>query len=778
MRIREVGRETLRWVLVVVLLLIIGASASVFEALSAANADADRSHRSFESASAEVTSTMKLAIDHEEDLLISLSAVVIANPEITSAQLQQWSTTVRASARYPELRDLAFIAVIPRAHLAAFGARDATGLSGSPVSPETVIPPGERPYYCLFEAGSGLAANAPPRALDFCAAPRTAGLIRSSGDTGVSSYQPYKTQNTVSLAVQLPLYRQGAVVATIAQRRTASLGWLGITILPSVVLDRATEGHRALAVTMRYQRDGSDVTFQRGAIPRQGESFAIDFHNGWTATTYRPPVADGVWRDGLALTLLTGGIGLSALLAALILVLATGRARAERKVHLRTDQLRHQSLHDGLTGLANRMLVADRADRLVARSRRNGSQGAALFLDLDGFKNVNDTLGHDAGDQLLVAVAARLTGAIRDADTVGRMGGDEFVVLIDDASLDADPELVAQRLLDVLRQPFDLNVNGEEVTVRIAASVGIAIGDRLCGDELIRDADVAMYQAKGAGKDSYATFHPEMESAIREGLELEFDLRSALEKNQFRLVYQPVYNLDDLTIVSVEALLRWEHPTLGTVAAEKFIAILERTGQIRDVGQWVLGEACDQMAAWHARGSHLSISVNVSARQFDTDDIVDQVRVALERSGLDPPHLTLEITESALMHNLTAGAERLRAIKTLGPQIAIDDFGTGYSSLAYLQRLPVDSLKIDRSFISATASSTPESRALVRTIVQLGKDLGLKTLAEGVETMEQAEQLRGDNVDEVQGFLLAHPLERAALEDTILFPLTVGVEQR
>jgi len=318
-----------------------------------------------------------------------------------------------------------------------------------------------------------------------------------------------------------------------------------------------------------------------------------------------------------------------------------------------------------------------------------------------------------------------------------------------------------------MRQPFELAES--PLPISMSTSIGIAIGDRATPGELLRDADVALYQAKAAGANCYKIFEPAMETSIERRYKLEFDLRSALEQKQFRLLFQPIYNLDDLALIGVEALLRWEHPTLGQIQPEEFIPLLESTGQIVSVGTWVLDEACAQMAAWRERGSDLSVSVNVSGRQLDQDTIIDDVRRALQASGLDPAALTLEDTETVLMRNVDATARRLRELKELGVQLAIDDFGTGYSSLAYLQRFPVDCLKIDRSFTDAISRS-PESKALIHTLAQLGKDLGLRTLAEGVETTGQLDHLRDQHFDEVQGFLLAKPLASDAFESQLLHP--------
>jgi EAL domain-containing protein (putative c-di-GMP-specific phosphodiesterase class I) len=348
------------------------------------------------------------------------------------------------------------------------------------------------------------------------------------------------------------------------------------------------------------------------------------------------------------------------------------------------------------------------------------------------------------------------------------MGGDEFVVLIDGGERAVAPELVAQRLLDVMAQPFELD--GAAMPLVISASIGIAVGDRPSGGELLRDADVALYQAKSGGKNRYELFHPEMQTEIGRRIGLEFDLRSALAGEQFRLVYQPIYNLEDLSIIGVEALLRWQHPVEGTIQPDNFIPLLEQTGQIREVGNWVLRRACEQMAAWHANGDTLDVSVNVSGRQLDDDSIVEHIRDALALSGLDAGSLIIEVTETALMRDASSAVTRLRAVKDLGVRIAIDDFGTGYSSLAYLEQFPVDYIKIDKSFTRAMASS-PESHALIRTFVQLGKDLGLKTLAEGVETTDELDLLRADEVSEAQGFLLSRPLDPEVLETQLLAPL-------
>ena len=434
----------------------------------------------------------------------------------------------------------------------------------------------------------------------------------------------------------------------------------------------------------------------------------------------------------------------------------------ESERHRADEQLAFLATHDPLTGLPNRTLILDRVEQMLARSRRSQTPVAALFVDLDNFKSINDTLGHGVGDELLQAVAARLKGVVRDADALGRLGGDEFVVVTEELSLEVGPELIAERLLEALKPSFKLGA-GEETRVTVTASIGIAAGDHSSAEELLRDADIAMYRAKWDGKNRHVVFETGMQGMVQNRMELEMDLREALEKDEFFLVYQPTLDLQDMTPNGVEALIRWKHPTRGVVQPDDFIPLLEETGLIVDIGKWVLGEACSQGAAWHEAGYPIGMAVNVSGRQLDTDQLIADIETALSASGLDPHALTIEITETTLMRNIEETARRLTAIKRLGVRIAIDDFGTGYSSLAHLQRFPVDALKIDRSFILGLKHNQ-EGETLIHTLVQLGKSLSIETFAEGIEQQEELSLLRGEDCDSGQGFLFARPLDVAATE--------------
>jgi diguanylate cyclase (GGDEF)-like protein/PAS domain S-box-containing protein len=426
------------------------------------------------------------------------------------------------------------------------------------------------------------------------------------------------------------------------------------------------------------------------------------------------------------------------------------------------ELLSHRALHDPLTGLANRQLILDRADQMLVRARRNCDPVAAFFVDLDNFKDANDSLGHEAGDRLLQAVASRFVGLLRTSDTVGRLGGDEFVILAEGVSLSAGPAAIAERIRQVLKPAF--YVEGfESIPITVSASVGIAVGDRPAAQDLLRDADIALYRAKGAGRDQSIVFEEAMQVAANDRLALRSELDTALDAGEFTLLYQPIFDLRDLHIEGVEALIRWNHPTKGPIAPDQFIPALEDSGQIVDVGRWVLNEACAQLARWQATGHQLSMSVNVSMRQLEFDGFVDDVRAALDTQGVAPEFLVIEITESVLMKDAHATVDRLKRLKELGVKIAIDDFGTGYSSLAYLRQFPVDVLKIDRTFVSEMSGS-PDAAALIHTLVELGRTLGLITLAEGIEQQDQIEGLRSENCDHGQGFLFSRPVSPTAIE--------------
>jgi diguanylate cyclase (GGDEF)-like protein/PAS domain S-box-containing protein len=429
------------------------------------------------------------------------------------------------------------------------------------------------------------------------------------------------------------------------------------------------------------------------------------------------------------------------------------------------QQLRYQALHDPLTKLANRTRFADRLDHALLRNARTGHDVAVLFMDLDNFKAVNDSLGHTAGDKLLTDVAERVEKCLRPGDTIARLGGDEFAILIDDIPSVEAPLTVTARVFEALSAPFELE--GKELSVR--ASMGIALSndgrETVDADSLLRDADVAMYVAKSRGKGRYEVFEQSMKQSIMERLELVADLQRAVERDEFTLQYQPIFLIDSGTLFGLEALVRWNHPRRGLIPPNDFISLAEESGAILDLGNWVLREACRQAQAWRQAQTtegEWTISVNVSVRQLQNVRFVEQVAAALDDSGLDPQRLILEITESVMMQDVPSMMQRLRELKALGIRLAIDDFGTGYSSLSYLREFPFDLLKIDKAFIDDLGERT-ERKDLTRAIIELGKTLDLELIAEGVESGDQVSRLTSLDCELGQGFYFAEPLDAAAV---------------
>ena len=427
------------------------------------------------------------------------------------------------------------------------------------------------------------------------------------------------------------------------------------------------------------------------------------------------------------------------------------------------EQLRLRALHDPLTGLPNRVLLLDRLEQALARAARDG-QVALLLLDLDRFKGVNDSLGHPAGDRLLIEVARLLTSVVRPGDTVARLGGDEFAVLADELPDLASVTGFAERLLRTLGDT--VVVDGQEITPQ--ASLGIAFGGfkAVTTDELLRNADVAMYAAKRSGGGRYALYDAAMRDGVRERLTLEADLRRAIAGDELVLYFQPIKSVADERLIGMETLLRWRHPTRGLLGPQKFVSLAEETGLIRQLGHWVLREACRQLRSWqdrYAGATAITINVNLSARQFGDAQLVADIARVLRETGLSPAALTLELTESTVMGDAAAAALTLQELRQLGLRLAIDDFGTGYSNLAYLQRFPIDTLKLDRSFIAGIEHDA-RGAALAKAAISLGKALGLTTIAEGIETAATLEQLRGFGCDAAQGYYFARPMHAEEIE--------------
>ena len=429
------------------------------------------------------------------------------------------------------------------------------------------------------------------------------------------------------------------------------------------------------------------------------------------------------------------------------------------------DRLAYMAQHDSLTGLPNRMLLADRIGSAIAMARRRGTKPGVLFLDLDGFKHVNDSLGHAIGDKLLQSVANRLAGCVRGSDTVSRLGGDEFVVLLAEIAQPEDAAIAVSRMLDAVSAPHAI----DEHEMHISTSIGVSLypTDGTDAETLIKNADAAMYQAKAHGRKSYRFFEPSMNLRAVERQKTEDGLRRALERQEFELHYQPKLHLATGKMDSAEALIRWLHPVQGSMSPGEFISVAEDTGLIVPMGKWVLREACGQAKAWSDAGLPLkSIAVNVSAMEFQNEHFMANVFSTLEETGLPPEMLELELTESVLMKRSGSAAATLKALRAQGVRLAIDDFGTGYSSLSYLTRFPVDTLKIDQSFIQQI-SEVPSDTAIVKAVLGMARSLSLRVVAEGVETERQLEFLQANECDEAQGFYFSHPLPTRQFEDLL-----------
>ncbi|MBR0873830.1 EAL domain-containing protein [Bradyrhizobium tropiciagri] len=472
----------------------------------------------------------------------------------------------------------------------------------------------------------------------------------------------------------------------------------------------------------------------RAISPREGGNYLQHLSDGRIISIAQRPTTDGGW-------LVTCED-------------VTEQQRAE-------SQIAFMARHDALTRLPNRTLLAERIEQAVAQVGR-GSGFAVLCLDLDNFKQVNDTLGHPVGDELLRAVAERLNSCVREVDTVARLGGDEFAVIQCGVHGSEDCELLARRIVECVGAPYELN--GHRVVVGCSVGISLSPGDGTGGEKLLKNADVALYRAKMEGRGTWRFFEPAMDASLQRRRAIELDLREAMAKDEFALYYQPLYDLHLDRICGFEALLRWMHPKRGMVPPDQFIPIAEEIGLIIPLGEWVLQRACEQAVTWP---SEMKLAVNVSAAQFRDPAFIDVIAGALTASGLSPHRLELEITESVFLANSSETLATLHKLKEQGLRIALDDFGTGYSSLSYLRSFPFDKLKIDKSFVR-DATATHGSKSIVRAVISLGRSLGMTTIAEGIETVEQLNHMRAEGCNEAQGFLFSHPVPVSEIPSKIL----------
>jgi diguanylate cyclase (GGDEF)-like protein len=772
---RWLGRTHAAVIGALILLLGLGASAFVASEWHASLQRANR--RSFASTTADLSSALGAKLQANLELARTMRAIATLEPGAGETRYQQWYTQLEQGTA-PLTRDVAatLIQPVPASELGAYRrAAEADPAFRALIGGKfQIVPPGRRAVYCLARAavGGDFAPHVYPVLLDYCAPVLPvlgkspfAGLMRTAADSDSAIVVSVGGVGNVSLAgIAMAVYRRGAPLATVAERRDAVTGYVAATFDAGSLLSSLLAGQRLLSMSLYHVNSGGrqQLIAAVGTKAKAGSSGYVvrtALGNGWLAVT-RGTVS-GAAAGVQGIVVLGSGALVTLLIFLLFVVLVRSRQRAWGLVAEKTDELAYLAMHDSLTGLPNRSLVLDRAAQLLARGRRFDSPVTALFMDIDGFKQINDLFGHQLGDEALREIATRLSSVLRGSDTVGRLGGDEFVMLVDPLDRVAT-EAIAARILSVLSRPIELPEPARS-SVSVTVSIGIATGLPNAAEDLIRDADLAMYQAKTRGKGGYVVFESSMQVAAQDRTELEMGLADALDAGQFSLLYQPIVELDSQRVAAAEALLRWKHPTRGETSPDVFIPIAETSGLIIPIGRWVLEQACAQCAAWHRNGHSIGVSVNVSARQFERPEFIDEVRSALAASDLDAMWLTVEITETALMNRPALTEQLLVQLKTLGVHVAVDDFGTGYSSLGYLRQFPIDSLKLDRSFITGLARSG-EANALAHTLIQLGKTLGLRTVAEGVEAYTQLCQLQLEGCDLAQGYLFARPLTPAALE--------------
>jgi diguanylate cyclase (GGDEF)-like protein len=760
-------------------------------------------HQALASSLTDVKSILGTSLERDSDLLATVNAEVATHPGLTNAALAALLSKLDLSQRYPGSFAFTYIENVSAAALPNFdavaeadpplGVRDGTT---GPVRPSLY----GRPGYCLTRlvavevAGEGILKNVlldwiSPYVnfhFNFCAS-SFVNPLDTAASTGepvaasvVSLIQPTPglaeipaTLHQLLLKLPIfievsPVYAGTAVPTTASSRARVLIGWTMAVFDADELLSPVVDGEKAASLVLAYAPPGGKTAvLARVGTPQAGstpEMLTFLDDPGWVIDATVTPRDSGPSPTVQGAAVFLGALALTMLLFLLLRQLVLSRRSALELVERRTAELRHQALHDSLTGLPNRSLVNQVARHLVERASSEGLPVAVFFIDLDDFKKVNDTFGHDSGDELLRAVAIRLTRSLRSTDTVGRLGGDEFVVLSQNSFSDGGLGVVAERLLAVLREPFMLG-STMRTTITTSASIGIATGMRSSPEELLRNADIAMYKAKSIGKNCHVLFEPEMHEVVKNQLTMESDLAEAFANKEFFLLYQPIVDLETGKPRDLEALLRWRHPKRGVLGPAEFIDVLESSDVIIDVGRHVLMEACRQAKAWHQVGHEVGISVNVGARQLHYDVLIDHVREALAAAALNPKYLTVEVTESMLMIDPKITAQRLEALAKLGVRIAIDDFGTGYASLSYLREFPANILKIDRSFVAQLGTAAGPN--FLDALIHLGKSLDLVTIAEGIEQTSQLEHVKEQGCDWGQGFLFSKPLPPRQVEQIL-----------
>jgi diguanylate cyclase (GGDEF)-like protein len=813
--VRPSRRRNIIWGIVAVVCAAIGVVATLSGSHSVARRDAANTRKSFHSAVTGINSTLKLAIAHEEDLITSSSTFFAGHPNATPREFAAWVGWASVVRRHPEMQRLTLVGIVPASALTAFADRLAgrpvprpvphtaprvrrrvssssagssatssaaavSAVTGSAPSlasgtrrssargvttkrkparaykpprpappPFPLQPPGTRAFYCL--ALAELAAGpvrTRPHGIDYCASRHELFAARSSGKT---VYTSASVDGSPALTLTTPVYAGNPAPHSVAARDGAFVGWVRTLVEPGVLVQQALRGRPGDAVLLTHGNGATAAAFAGGSADG-GQHSSSNLRNGWSATVLGPTPRPDVLADRDGRWTLIAGCLLSLLLGALVFLLGTRRVAVPVP---RLGGSKPEDLYDPLTGLPNRLLTMDRAERMVARaSRQSGMLTGALLIDIDWFGDVNEKLGRDAGDQVLRTVAERLEQVVRDHDTVGRMEGDEFVIVVECAARGARLDALARRVIESLHKPLELEGFGPSFF--LTASIGLAFGRYTSPEELLHDAGLALQTAKAAGKDRYTLYNANMRAVIEDRGLLEAELNAAILERQFLLLYQPIYDLASHKVVAVEALIRWRHPKRGILVPDDFIPLAEETGLIVPIGRAVLEEACARAAAWSVAGHRIGVSVMVTANQLNREGFAVDVRRALQQSGIEPSLLTLEIAEATVMADVTAMGERMEELKRLGVSIAIDDFGSGYAYRSDLQRMPLDYLKVDRRSLAASEDEDYRSW-LLEAILVFARDLSLTVVAKGVETAEQLTNLRAMGCTMAQGYFMGDP---------------------
>jgi diguanylate cyclase (GGDEF)-like protein len=708
------GGGTRVWVAVALVCAATGTLGSVLGARAVAGSDSANAHAGFVRTSTSIAATLKLAVRHEQQIAATAATYLAAQPEASPAEFAAWVRSARMRRRYPELLALRF------------------------------LPPAD-----------------------------TSRARRRSRDKGVSVYAAAQTRRGRALAVAIPLYEGTARRRNVTARRAAFVGWLREVLLPGVVLREALAGDAGYVASMSHRSVSGPVSYSSGAPQAGAQSASTRVGGGWTVSSFAAPAGGGVFSDGASLALLIVGVLASVLAAAIVFIIGARPSRLSffsllgrfsgRPAGAGAKEPTSLDLYDPVTGLPGRALTLDRVRFTVARAKRQpGTLAGVLFLDIDSFAGLNEQCGRDAGDRLLQTVARRLSGVVRAGDTVGRIGADHFVVLVETAARGVRLDHLASRMIQAMHQPVEQDGSGSDLN--FTASIGVAFGRYESGEDLLRDARLALRSAKAAGKDRYTLFNANMRSTIESDSVLESELSAALLNGQLFLLYQPILDLRTRSVVGVEALVRWLHPKRGVLGPADFLPLAEETGLIVPIGRWVLEQACARAAVWEVAGHKVRVAVNVSANQLNRDGFITDVRRALQQSGIDPSLLTLEIAEPTVMRDIASTTARLHAIKQLGARIAIDGFGSAYAHRADLQRMQLDFLKVDLRSIGETDDEDYRNW-LLEAIFIYARELSLTVIAEGIETEEQMNIIDAMGARMAQGFYLGRPISRDAIEE-------------